>query len=1369
MNNEDLPIDNGIINDGGIKASIRKSIKETDFGDNKDNDNETTKLKEKPSKNESKTKYSGKSRQSKYYNKIKFLYERVKINESHPLITSNNIIEQMNFYLPLAFSTNDDIPKESQYIKNLNYCKECLYSVYKKKQPDKVMSVDRINEYLNLKFSDYKPSYNPAKEDELELSPNQLTSSYFTKLLMVIKILFQISLIYKYTYDLGTLKYFITIYRIIVLQFEVENEYSTKVYQINSFTNSMIHIGIYGMWFLSFLYFIYFTSKNKLTISFTNNTLTYNYPKIKKKQRYKHYLFLFSVFILSYFMIPLANFSVSNLLISFPSSNIKFNMTSFTTYISLTHNKINFSIAIAYIAVLVFFIWKVQKILKTNVPLLDPFDALGVETLFHHINCPQQCKGNLISLSKRICWNYAKEGIFKADISRPIIKYNYIEKRQRALLKYYKSIFTIKFILFIFSKGYSFEMKYYYLYFIYINILIVLAFKVPFSLFLGQYSNNNLITRNIISYSISSLISLGRIVIDILYYNKKIFLFKTDTIMNLLIDIIVFIMSVINLVKFTIIGEYFVKAIQNTIDPNSLSYIFEMISFSIVMLAIIILLLFIILGMPFTASLFNDIHLEYPAFASSLKLSSNKKRLRTDIIDFIWKPFWDNLFLNNKEFNTPPNYTDLISGILKKIKQFDSLNETVKNYKFTTCEKLRKLEKDYSKYMKEEKNETINSEVFLLKAESLLRKYLLHNINGRDIFWEGEVIGKRTCKSFFGKIYINIIPFKVFMIYDETSEYVEIPRKEWINLCKINNEDNKVQLLKEIRNKLRCLNGQIISMERKKQNQENGNLSEIEMSSRDELEKITQTHKIFKFKISSADPNDEYSHGFSIELANEKNNSIKSLNLSNFFSLKKKVSDIDNQVNSLLRINKKYITHTALFKIKKKFTEWKYQTNLEKYLNEVTLSSWFYELVYDNQEITIGELIYYLTHFEKRKETKVLPYIYYNQIYQTLVLWEYLRSNSVIAYWYLYWYQFWQENKVLITRFSGGRKRYFDPNYSTSICYCVMDQECLEQFLGSIHLLKYYDSSKIDDLYVTLNLYSEGSMLINRKGLGRVNRNSVSTENPKMYALTKALNENVVKFAKKKNDLDEGEDNVFTHQKNIIKDPYSLYYPSLFKESSISKSYLNFIIPSWKYITYIEDNQLSATKRTENENLFTEYFIRGKIETPDSFFKHLGKNWNLVQMYSENEIFGLVKKENSIKKKKPIIYNDNNNSDTEKETPEEGIGNTNTIEITLPPYFKIDAKFLELPDGYLQKIDQYGRIFYVDTINQTTSFNHPLDEKQSKPSIFKDLLSTKIEPIYYKIDIEDKIRILYVDHENRKTSWVNPLTKKELNFFPSIN
>ena len=38
------------------------------------------------------------------------------------------------------------------------------------------------------------------------------------------------------------------------------------------------------------------------------------------------------------------------------------------------------------------------------------------------------------------------------------------------------------------------------------------------------------------------------------------------------------------------------------------------------------------------------------------------------------------------------------------------------------------------------------------------------------------------------------------------------------------------------------------------------------------------------------------------------------------------------------------------------------------------------------------------------------------------------------------------------------------------------------------------------------------------------------------------------------------------------------------------------------------------------------------------------------------------------------------------------------ITITLPPYFKVDPKFEALPEGYLQKIDSKGRIFYVDVV-----------------------------------------------------------------------
>ncbi len=33
-----------------------------------------------------------------------------------------------------------------------------------------------------------------------------------------------------------------------------------------------------------------------------------------------------------------------------------------------------------------------------------------------------------------------------------------------------------------------------------------------------------------------------------------------------------------------------------------------------------------------------------------------------------------------------------------------------------------------------------------------MRKWLQHRLEGIDIFWDGEVIGKRTCHTFFGRV-----------------------------------------------------------------------------------------------------------------------------------------------------------------------------------------------------------------------------------------------------------------------------------------------------------------------------------------------------------------------------------------------------------------------------------------------------------------------------------------------------------------------------------------------------------------------------------------------------------------------------------------
>ena len=43
-------------------------------------------------------------------------------------------------------------------------------------------------------------------------------------------------------------------------------------------------------------------------------------------------------------------------------------------------------------------------------------------------------------------------------------------------------------------------------------------------------------------------------------------------------------------------------------------------------------------------------------------------------------------------------------------------------------------------------------------CDILLRKLLIFKIEGIDAYWDGEVIGKRTCRSYFGRVkYFNLV------------------------------------------------------------------------------------------------------------------------------------------------------------------------------------------------------------------------------------------------------------------------------------------------------------------------------------------------------------------------------------------------------------------------------------------------------------------------------------------------------------------------------------------------------------------------------------------------------------------------------------
>jgi hypothetical protein len=46
-------------------------------------------------------------------------------------------------------------------------------------------------------------------------------------------------------------------------------------------------------------------------------------------------------------------------------------------------------------------------------------------------------------------------------------------------------------------------------------------------------------------------------------------------------------------------------------------------------------------------------------------------------------------------------------------------------------------------------------------CDVLVRKLILFRLEGTDIYWDGDVIGKRTCLNYYGRVFIyNLANYK---------------------------------------------------------------------------------------------------------------------------------------------------------------------------------------------------------------------------------------------------------------------------------------------------------------------------------------------------------------------------------------------------------------------------------------------------------------------------------------------------------------------------------------------------------------------------------------------------------------------------------
>jgi hypothetical protein len=81
------------------------------------------------------------------------------------------------------------------------------------------------------------------------------------------------------------------------------------------------------------------------------------------------------------------------------------------------------------------------------------------------------------------------------------------------------------------------------------------------------------------------------------------------------------------------------------------------------------------------------------------------------------------------------------------------------------------------------------------------------------------------------------------------------------------------------------------------------------------------------------------------------------------------------------------------------------------------------------------------------------------------------------------------------------------------------------------------------------------------------------------------------------------------------------------------------------------------------------------------------------------------------------------------------------------------------------KVDNRGRIFFVDRGNKVTTFNHPKMKKREKSKIEIDYdhiygpLPPEWEVIDYYSEENKMFRLLYINHRLRVTSWIDPRKK----------
>jgi len=222
------------------------------------------------------------------------------------------------------------------------------------------------------------------------------------------------------------------------------------------------------------------------------------------------------------------------------------------------------------------------------------------------------------------------------------------------------------------------------------------------------------------------------------------------------------------------------------------------------------------------------------------------------------------------------------------------------------------------------------------------------------------------------------------MIYDETSEVVEIASSEWIKLAELNIKNKDILRQRSIREQLRSMNRQknvvydeffFDKAEKEKfdamklQNAFSEEEKQVLINEKKEYdEDNAYSFKKGDLKVHTLSVNDPMAHGLYVALEN-----VRDIN-------NQKQSDIEFDTHEIY-LNKRNFKNSSLniilsmnqnnedqydivLKNKKDYRKY---LNLKRYTEEITLSTYFYSFIYNNHNVNLMQVLKYFPKFERRK------------------------------------------------------------------------------------------------------------------------------------------------------------------------------------------------------------------------------------------------------------------------------------------------------------------------------------------------------------------------------------------------------------------